>query len=323
MRKALVLCVSLALLLAMAASGAAAEQVKFAVLGKSVHPYWSEVELGVKAGAKAYGVDATFFVPAREDIARQVAAMEGFIAQGVKGISFAASDPDALKAVAKRALQEGIPIITLDTDCPDSGRYIYIGTDNYSAGKQAGEQMAKVLGGRGNVAVLTGSLTARNSLERIEGFKDAISKYPGIKVVTVQSDNEDAQKSLALAESVLQTYPDLAGIFGVYAYNGPSAASAVKSAGKAGKVHVVCFDTTADIIKWIKDGVIDATIGQRPYMMGYLSVAVLFNMNRAGVTNTLQMLPKGNIDTGVDVVTRANLEEYRKLLESLGIPVNW
>ncbi|HHV61182.1 MAG TPA: substrate-binding domain-containing protein [Firmicutes bacterium] len=323
MKRLVAIWLFLMLLVALGVPTMAAEQIKLAVLGKSVHPYWSEVELGVKAAAKAYGIDATFFVPPREDIARQVTAMEGFIAQGVKGISFAASDPDALKAVAKKALQEGIPLVTLDTDSPDSGRYIYIGTDNYSAGKEAGEQMVKILNGNGKVAILTGSLTARNSLERIQGFKDAVAKHPGIKIVTIQSDNEDAQKALALAESVLQTYPDLNAIFGVYAYNGPSAASAIKTAGKAGKVHVVCFDTTPDIIKWIKEGVIDATIGQRPYMMGYLSVAVLYNMNKIGVKNTLQMLPKTNIDTGVDVVTRANLEEYKKLLKNLGIPVKW
>jgi ribose transport system substrate-binding protein len=162
-----------------------------------------------------------------------------------------------------------------------------------------------------------------NSLQRIQGFKDAI-KDTEIEILDILNDEEDGARALSLAESALNAHPDLDGFFGVYAYNGPSQALAVKNAGKVGKVKIVCFDTTPDILQYVKEGVINATMGQKPYMMGYLSVAVLFNMSKLGVTNTLMMLPKERIiDTGVDVVTPENLDEYLNYMKELGIPIKF
>ncbi|MCD6267923.1 MAG: sugar-binding protein [Thermotogaceae bacterium] len=296
------------------------------VIGKSVHPYWSQVEQGVKAAGKALGIETRFFVPQKEDINAQLQMLESFIAQGFDGIAIAPSDPNAVIPAIKKALELGIPVITLDTDSPKSGRYVYIGTDNYQAGYIAGTIMKKILNGKGKVVIGTGSLTAMNSLQRIQGFKDAI-KGTEIKVLDLLNDEEDGARALSLAESALNAHPDLDAFFGVYAYNGPSQALAVKNAGKVGKVKIVCFDTTPDILQYVKEGVINATMGQRPYMMGYLSVVVLYLMNKIGVTNTLMMLPKVNgdyiIDTGVDVVTPDNLDEYLKMMEKLGIPIKF
>jgi len=296
------------------------------VIGKSVHPYWSQVEQGVKAAGKALGIETRFFVPQKEDINAQLQMLESFIAQGFDGIAIAPSDPNAVIPAVKKALELGIPVITLDTDSPKSGRYVYIGTDNYQAGYIAGTIMKKILNGKGKVVIGTGSLTAMNSLQRIQGFKDAI-KGTEIEVLDILNDEEDGARALSLAESALNAHPDLDAFFGVYAYNGPSQALAVKNAGKVGKVKIVCFDTTPDILQYVKEGVINATMGQRPYMMGYLSVVVLYLMNKIGVTNTLMMLPKVNgdyiIDTGVDVVTPDNLDEYLKMMEKLGIPIKF
>jgi len=296
------------------------------VIGKSVHPYWSQVEQGVKAAGKALGIETRFFVPQKEDINAQLQMLESFIAQGFDGIAIAPSDPNAVIPAVKKALELGIPVITLDTDSPESGRYVYIGTDNYQAGYIAGTIMKKILNGKGKVVIGTGSLTAMNSLQRIQGFKDAI-KGTEIEVLDILNDEEDGARALSLAESALNAHPDLDAFFGVYAYNGPSQALAVKNAGKVGKVKIVCFDTTPDILQYVKEGVINATMGQRPYMMGYLSVVVLYLMNKIGVTNTLMMLPKVNgdyiIDTGVDVVTPDNLDEYLKMMEKLGIPIKF
>ncbi len=307
-------------------TGLAFGKLTIGVIGKSVHPYWSQVEQGVKAAGKALGVETRFFVPSKEDINAQLQMLESFIAQGFAGIAIAPSDPTAVIPTIKKALEMGIPVITLDTDSPKSGRYVYIGTDNYSAGYIAGTIMKKLLNGKGKVVIGTGSLTAMNSLQRIQGFKDAI-KDTDIEIVDILNDEEDGARALSLAESALNAHPDLDAFFGVYAYNGPSQALAVKNAGKAGKIKIVCFDTTPDILQYVKEGVINATMGQRPYMMGYLSVTVLYLMNKIGVTNTLMMLPKvGNdyvIDTGVDVVTPDNLDEYLKMMEDLGIPIKF
>lgn len=314
-----------------------AEEIHVAVIGKSVHPYWAEVELGVKKAAEDLGVKATFFVPQKEDIQAQISQMESFIAMGVDGIAIAPSDPTALAPTIATAMSKGIPVITLDTDAPESERIAYIGTDNYSAGKLAGQVMSQLLGSEGGkVAIGTGSLTAMNSLERMRGFTDGIADNENIVVVTKPAlcDFEDTGRAVTLVEQALLTYPDLKGFFGVYAINGPAAAKAIKTAGKVGEVLVVCFDTTAEHMQLIKEGAIAATIGQRPYMMGYKSVELLSKMVADGVDAALAELPEDRIvDTGVDVVAADayvetlrvleadSVEEYREKLIGLGIPV--
>lgn len=325
MRKYFLVSLVLAMLICAANGLAQPEKVRIGVLGKSVHPYWDVVRLGMEEAARKLGVEATFFVPPTEDIPKQVETLETWIAMGFNGISFAPSDPDAVIPVIKRAMDKGIYCISQDTDAPKSGRLCYIGTGNYAAGKIAGEKMAEILKGKGKVAICTGSLTAMNSLERMQGFRDAIAPYPEIEVVEpILVDNEDTAKAVELAETALLNNPDLAGFFGVYAFNGPSAAKAVKSAGKKGKVHIVAFDTTDEHLFMIKDGLIDAAIGQRQYFMGYLSVVVLRDMVQAGKEAAMMLMPRTEdgdviIDTGVDVVTKDNLADYVKLMDEWGV----
>jgi ribose transport system substrate-binding protein len=325
MRKYFLVSLVLAMLICAANGLAQPEKVRIGVLGKSVHPYWDVVRLGMEEAARKLGVDATFFVPPTEDIPKQVETLETWIAMGFNGISFAPSDPDAVIPVIKMAMDKGIYCISQDTDAPKSGRLCYIGTGNYAAGKIAGEKMAEALKGKGKVAICTGSLTAMNSLERMQGFRAAIAPYPEIEVVEpILVDNEDTAKAVELAETALLNNPDLAGFFGVYAFNGPSAAKAVKSAGKKGKVHIVAFDTTDEHLFMIKDGLIDAAIGQRQYFMGYLSVVVLRDMVQAGVEAAMMLMPRTEdgdviIDTGVDVVTKDNLADYVRLMDKWGV----
>lgn len=321
----LLLLLSLAILLCACGEREQAKKVRIGVLGKSVHPYWDVVRLGMEDAAKKLGVEATFFVPPTEDVPKQVETLETWISMGFNGISFAPSDPDAVVPVIKKAMDKGIYCISQDTDAPKSARLCYIGTGNYAAGKIAGKKMAEVLNGKGKVAVCTGSLTAMNSLERMQGFRDAVAEYPDIRIVEpILVDNEDTAKAVELAETALLNNPDLTGFFGVYAFNGPSAAKAVKSAGKVGKVHIIAFDTTDEHLFMINEGLIDAAIGQRQYFMGYLSVVVLRDMIQAGKDATLMLMPKTGtgdtiIDTGVDIVTKDNLADYVKLMDQWGV----
>jgi len=304
------------------------EKIIIAGIGKSIHAYWREVELGMRAAEKKLkGCQVRWFVPPKEDVRAQVSTFESFIAQGIDGIVIGPSNPAAIKTVVQRALNAGIPVITFDTDAPDSGRLLYVGTDNYKAGYEAGKVMVKVLKGKGKVAICTGSLTALNSVQRMEGFRAAL-KRTQVQVVETYNDGEDKAKALANAQAALQKYPDLAGFYGVYAFNGPACAQAVKMAGKVGKVKIVCFDTTAEHMQLIKQGLITATIGQRPFMMGYRSTEILYRMVTEGVDKVLrdlkmEKLPpeKRHLDTGIDIVTKVNMEAYRKQLLKLGIPV--
>ncbi len=306
----------------------AATGFRVVVIGKSVHPYWSNVEKGVRAAAKDLGLaddQAIFFVPPQEDVAAQIQTMQTYIAQGVTGIAIAPSDPNALEPVMKQAAEAGIIVTTLDTPpVENSVSLVYIGTDNYAAGKVAGEQMLKLLPNGGLVGIGRGSDTALNALQRTQGFLDAIK---GSKIQTLEpvNDREDSARALELANSVLSAHPDLAGAFGVYAYNGPAWATAIKEAGRVDKTKLVCFDATTDIINGIKEGVIDATVAQREFDMGYKSVQLIYLIATKGKDAAFQEMgvKGGVIDTGVDVITQANLKEYEAALDKKGIPHEW
>jgi ribose transport system substrate-binding protein len=300
-------------------------KLKVAVIGKSVHPYWANVETGVKDAAAKLGVQADFFVPTQEDIAAQISTMEGYIAQGYDGIAVAPSDPKAMEATIKAAMDAGIPVITLDTDAPESVRLAYVGTSNKAAGVVAGQEMAKLLPDGGKVAFGTGSLTALNSLERMEGFREGMGDKITV-IEPVNNDKEDSATALELANATLVAHADLAGAFGVYAYNGPAWAKALKEQGKVGEVKIVAFDATDEHIAFLKEGAIDVLVAQREYFQGYKSVELLTLMAQKGIEDGMAEygVPDDKIvDTGVDVVTLDTLADYDATLTSLGIPHTW
>jgi len=309
-----------------AEEGKDVSEITVVVIGKSVHPYWSNVETGVMDAKEDLGVDAIFWVPTEEDIDAQISTMETYIAQGVDGIAVAPSDPVAMGPYIKKAMDAGIPTITLDTDAPDSERLCYVGTSNKAAGVEAGEAMADLLPEGGEVAIGTGSLTAMNSLERIEGFEEAIEGTDVTVVEPVNNDGEDSTKALELANSTLVANPDLAGAFGVYAYNGPAWAKAVKEQGLAGVVKIVAFDATDEHIEYLKEDVIHVLVAQREYFQGYKSVELLTLMTQKGIEEGMDEygVPASMIvDTGVNIVTHDGLKDYADTLEELGIPFGW
>ncbi len=278
----------------------------FALVPKSVgSPYWSACEEGMKEACQEFGVQGYFVGPETTDVEKQIRIIEDFVSKKVDGIAISPNDPTAVTPIIDKILSQGIPVITFDSDAPKSKRLCYIGTDNYKAGYAAGEEMIKVLGGKGKIAVMTGSLGAFNLNERIRGFKDALKKAPGIKIITTQANNDDEELCFSQAESILQANPDLAGFFGVSGTGGPGSGRAVKAAKKIGKVKIVCFDTVPMTVQFIKEGVIQSTIAQRPKRMGYLAVKTLYEMAKSG---KLDKIP--DIDTGITVVTKENVSEF-------------
>lgn len=301
------------------------QQPRIVVIGKSMNPYWTNVEKGVVAAGKDLDVDATLFVPPQENVAAQIQLMETYIAQHVTGIAIAPSNPEALEQVMRKAADAGIIVTTLDTPPVDgSVSSAYIGTDNYAAGRIAGETMLRLLPQGGKVGIVRGSDTALNALQRTDGFNAAVAGSE-IEALPPLNDREDAAVALQLSNSILLTHPDLAGAYGVYAYNGPAWATAIGEAKAAGEIKVVCFDATSDSINGIKTGSIDAVIAQREYDMGYKSVQMIDLIRRQGKDAALAELGAADavISTGVDVVTAQNLRAYEAQLDARRIPHEW
>lgn len=265
--------------------------------------YWVRCKRGAEAAAKQFGVTLTFVGPSAEtEVDKQIDIVENLLTRGVDAIGVSPCDGKALAPVIDRAIAKGVPVVTVDSDAPRSKRLAYIGTDNEKAGAIAGEQLAKLMGGRGKVLIINGVPGAENLMQRIKGFKQTLRKYPRIRIVSEQACQSDQTLALNIAENALTAHPDLGGIFGVNAPGAPGAAQAVKAAGKTGKVKIVGFDALPDTLRFCREGVIQAIIEQRPYRMGYLAIRYLKDVLEG------KKIPR-MVDTGVDIITPAQAKQ--------------
>jgi ribose transport system substrate-binding protein len=209
-----------------------------------------------------------------------------------------------LVPVIEKAVRKGVPVVTVDSDAKTNKRLAYIGTNNEKAGELAGQELAKLIGGKGKVLIIQGVPGAENLMQRIKSFKQAVSKFPQIKIVSEQACQSDLTRALEITENALRAHADLAGIFGVNAYGAPGAAQAVKEAGKTGEVKIVGFDAIPTTLRYCAEGVVQAIVEQRPYRMGYLAVRYLKEALEG------KKIPR-TVDTGVDIITPA---EAKKML---------
>ena len=280
------------------------EKKTFVMVSKGVHPYYKPCFEGFKDAAAKYGVNAEYVPPVDFKLPMQVKVIEGLIARQVDGIAISALDDEGLAPVIGEAVDAGIKVITFDAPAPSSEALSYIGTSNEDAGYKAGEEMIKLMGGKGKIAILQGGLGASNLNLRYKGFKRAIEeKAPGIKIVTREDTEGKMNAVVNKTESLLEAYPDLNAIFGVSALCAPGAAAVIEEQGKAGKIIIGGFDDLPDTIDAIKKGVVAFCVAQKTYKMGWLSVEKLLQATQG------KPIEK-DIDTGVLIVTKDNVNNY-------------
>jgi len=280
------------------------KQPTFVMVTKAVHPYYEPCFEGFKAAGAKYNVKVDRVDPQKMELPLQVKALEELIAQKVDGIALSAVDDAGLVPVIADATKAGIKVITFDAPAPSSAALTYIGTDNQTAGAEAGKRMAELMKGQGKLVILQGGLTATNLNLRTQGFKEALAKAaPGVQVVDVIDTNGDFSAATNKTEALLQTYPDVAAIFAVSAEGAPAAASVLKQQGKAGKILLAGFDDLKDTLEGIKEGSIAFCLVQKTFKMGWLSVEALLDASKG------KTLAKLN-DTGVLFVTKDNVGSY-------------
>jgi ribose transport system substrate-binding protein len=276
----------------------------FVMVTKAVHPYYEPCYEGFKAAGAKYGVKVDRVDPLKMELPLQVKAIEELIAQRVDGIALSAVDDAGLKPVIAEAIKAGIKVITFDAPAPSSAALTYIGTDNQTAGAEAGKKMAELMKGQGKLVILQGGLSATNLNLRTKGFKDALAKAaPNVKVLDVVDTAGDFSVATNKTEAILQTYPDLTAIFSVSAEGAPAAAAVLKQQKKAGKILLAGFDDLKDTLQGIKDGPVAFCLVQKTFKMGWLSVEALLDATKG------KTLPKVT-DTGVLFVTKDNLATY-------------
>jgi ribose transport system substrate-binding protein len=278
----------------------------FVMVPKGVHPYYEPCYEGFKDAAAKYGVKTDYQAANTFEVAQQVQVIESLISRQVDGIAISALDDKGLVKVIDDARKAGIKVITFDAPAPSSRALCYIGTMNEAAGYSGGEAVAELMGGEGEIAVLQGGLGATNLNDRHKGFRKALKeKAPNIKIVAREDTKGQKDLSVNKTETLLQTYPNLKAIFSVSAEGAPAAAQVLKEQKKADKVIVAGFDDLPDTLAAIRDGSVKLCIVQRTYKMGWLSIEKLLDACEG------KTLP-AQIDTGVLIVTRENLNTYMK-----------
>lgn len=286
--------------------------------------YWVAGKDGNAAAAKELGIQPHFEGPSQGQLSTQVSMYNTLAASGANGMFTSVIDPVSEGSTITKAEKKGVNVVAIDSPVPanDAKTFVYVGTPNVTAGEAAGNAMRKALPKGGEVAILTGSLTATNALQRIQGFKDAL-KGSNIKVVTTQNDNGSASTAASNADSVIAGNPSLKGIYGVYSYDGPAAAVAVKSKGDLGKIKVIADDTEPGTITGLRNGSVFASIIQQPFMQGYLATYITAAMKVLGQSKTAALIKPfetgGQISTGVGTLTKANLAQdvaYNKTISA-------
>jgi len=276
----------------------------FVMVTKGVHPYYEPCYEGFQAAAKKLGAKVSRVDPQKFELPLQVKAIEALISQHVDGIALSALDDAGLVPVIAEATKAGIKVITFDAPAPSSAALTYIGTDNQTAGAQAGKKMAELMKGQGKIAILQGGLAATNLNLRTKGFKEALAAAaPGVKILDVVDTKGDFSTTTNKTEAILQTYPDVTAIFAVSAEGVPAAASVLKQQGKTGKILLAGFDDLKDTLKGIKDGSVAFCLVQKTFKMGWMSVEALLSATEG------KALPKVT-DTGILFVTKDNVATY-------------
>lgn len=221
-----------------------------------------------------------------------------------------ASQQQMLNHAAKR-----VPLITQDSDAPQSDRLFYLGADNQAAGRQAGELLKKALPQGGQVMVFVGKREVLNAQERFAGLQEALQGSK-VEILDLLTDNNDQIKAKEHADATIQKHPDVAALVGLWSYNGPAILRAVQNAGRVGKIKIVCFDEAKETLDGIKDGAIFGSIAQQPFEYGYQAVQLLAKLLK-GDKSVIPASKKVFVPTVV--VQRQNLEEFRnKLNQSRG-----
>jgi ribose transport system substrate-binding protein len=298
-----------------ATAGGSAKILKLAFVTNNSSEFWRIAAAGVHKYEKEGKVQVDIKMPPTGTAEEQNQILENLASQGYDGISVSAIAPNDQVPVLDRVAGK-TKLLTFDSDAPKSQRLLYIGTNNYEAGKALGSQIVKLLPNGGKMAVFVGTLAADNAAQRLKGIQDAIAGHK-IDIVDRREDNVDRAKARSNVEDIVNAHPDLNLVAGLYSYNGPAIAAALEALGKKGKVLAAVFDEEEGTLDGINAGTISCTVVQKPFQFGYLSSKWMHDLATKGDTTTASLPPQRVIDTGVEVIDKSNVAEFKQRLADM------
>jgi len=213
-------------------------------------------------------------------------------------------------------------VICVDSDSPASQRLLFIGTNNFRAGMESGEQIAELMHGHGSLILIT--IPGQFNLdERARGVQEVLKKYPSVHITNIVNDSGVSQLAADNLSTLLQNKAPMDGILCLEASGGPGAAKALDNVGMAGKIPLVAMDANPETLDGISKGVIAATVAQKPYTMAFYGLRMLDDLHHNVVhqfgdwrTAPTSPLPRV-IDTGTAVINAKNVEDFKDALATV------
>jgi ribose transport system substrate-binding protein len=317
-----------ALLLAVVAGCAKSDgpaKAKVGFVSNNTAEFWTIAEAGTRKAETEDGtIQCEFRRPQDGSANAQKNIVDDLVTLGVKAIAISVNDPVNQKDYIDRIVDRGIPVITQDNDAPGSKRLCYIGTDNYTAGKEVGKLVRKAMPEGGTLAIFVGKPDPLNARQRRQGVLDELAgekdakgpEYGKYKLLDTYYDNVDTRKAKDNAADAITKLAEEKNVclVGLWQYNPPAILSAVKDASKLGKIKIVGFDEHDNTLIGIKEGHIDGTVVQQPFEFGYQSVKLMAQLAKGDKSG----LPKdGILYIPHIVITKDNVEEFHKKLNGL------
>lgn len=261
------------------------------------------IKQGMEKAAKELGVNAELIGPTGGDAAQQVAQLQTLITQKkIDGIAVSSASNDALKPVIAQAYNAGIPIISFNTNNPGSDQMAFVGQDLVASGEELGKELLKVLDGKtGKVVVVSVDSGAGWSNDRFSGFSKAVTGA-GLNVVGPVNTGNEPSAAYNTIQSTMAGNKDAIALVSLDCCSFTAGAKWAQQAGESGKIVVAGFDVQPQTVGFIKDGTAAFTISQAPAEQGYQAVKVLVDFLKNGT-------PMKDVDTGVQLVTKANIAE--------------
>jgi ribose transport system substrate-binding protein len=280
-------------------------------------PYWQSAHAGFTRAAAEYGVTEEMRGPDTFTPTVEVDEFRAAVARKPAGILVSVADPSLMGPEINKAIAAGIPVITIDSDAPDSERLYFIGTNNLEAGRLGGQRVAATLNGKGNVVFFT--MPGQPNLEeRLKGYKDAFANYPGIKIVEVFDMKGESGTAMDKANEYMARTgaSKINALICLEASAGKDVAEAFKRSKPQGTI-IMAMDVDQATLALVKDGSIDATISQKPYTMALLGLKALDDLHhyplkplaRDYASDAMSPIP-AFVDTGVSLVDKSNVDKF-------------
>jgi len=292
-----------------------AKVVKLAFVTNNTSEFWKIAAAGIHKYEQEAKVQVDIKQPPNGTPEDQNQILQNLASQNYDAISLSVIAPNDQVGVLNK-VAEHTNLITFDSDAAKSNRLLYIGTNNYEAGKALGGQIVKLLPSGGKIAVFVGTFAADNAMQRLKGIQDAIAGHK-IDIIDKREDNTDRAKARSNVEDIVNANASLNLVVGLWNYNGPAIAAALEGLGKKGKVLAAVFDEDDATLDAINNGTIACTVVQKPFMFGYLSSKWMHDLATKGEAAKSALPSTHVIDTGVDVIDKANVVAFKAKLAEM------